>query len=103
MAQRDKIFPKGFIFKRKRDGAPDFVKGTISIKVDEFIEFMNEHISSEGWINIDLLESQDNKYYSALNTWAKGSEDQTQGEVPAPVEPREAQNEPEINVEDIPF
>ncbi len=38
--KKEKVFAEGFIFKRPREGAPDFVKGNISIKVDEFGAFM---------------------------------------------------------------
>ncbi len=76
----EKIFPNGFIFKEPKATQPEFVKGTVSIKCDDFKKFMDEH-ESNGWINIDLLESRKGQYYSALNTWKpKGSS----GETPAP-------------------
>ena len=36
---QDKIFADGFIFKR-RENAPDFVIGNISVKVDEAVAFL---------------------------------------------------------------
>ena len=42
MAQaEEKIFADGFSFKR-RDNAPDFVVGRISVKVDDAISFMKK-------------------------------------------------------------
>jgi len=62
----DKRFSKGFIFKRPREGAPVFVKGSLSIKVDEAIEFLK----AEGgeWVNLDLLQSKEgDKLYFTVN------------------------------------
>jgi hypothetical protein len=63
-------FPKGLIFKKPHDNAPSFVKGTLSIKVNEFIEWIKLN-NTNGWCNIDLKESKDGKYYSQLNTYQK--------------------------------
>lgn len=66
--ENEKVFASGIIFKRPRDGAPDFVKGSISIKVDEFSEFIKKH-DNDGWINLDLKLSKGDKLYLELNTW----------------------------------
>ena len=43
MAQtEEKIFADGFSFK-KRENAPDFVVGRISVKVDDAISFLKKH------------------------------------------------------------
>ena len=68
--KQEKIFTQGFIFKRPREGAPDFVKGAISIKVDEFIDFLSKH-QNDGWVNIDLKKSREGKLYTELNTYKK--------------------------------
>ena len=57
-------FPKGFIFKKPHENAPDFVKGKVSIKMDEFIEWARAN-HKNGWVNIDLKESREGKYYAA--------------------------------------
>jgi len=67
--QNEAVFLDGFIFKRPREGAPDFVKGSMSIKVSEAIEFLKKH-DNNGWVNADLLASKDNsKLYFKLNTY----------------------------------
>ena len=66
----DKIFADGMFFKRPRDGAPEYVKGSVSIKVADFIPFVEKH-TKEGWVNLDLKESKGNKLYFELNTWSK--------------------------------
>ena len=68
-----KILTKGLFFKRPNPKAPEFVKGSLSIKVEEFMQFMNDN-QVEGWVNIDLLEgkpkgNEQGSYYATLNTW----------------------------------
>ncbi len=71
----EKQFAKGFIFKRPREGAPAFVKGAMSIKLDEAIEYLK---SKEGdWLNLDLLVSKDgNKLYFVENNWKPEQKDE---------------------------
>lgn len=67
----DKVFVNGLIFKAPRPTAPSFVKGSLSVKVEDFTQFMAEH-AKNGWVNIDLKESKGGKFYAELNTWEKG-------------------------------
>ena len=98
--QKETVFLDGFIFKRPRGGAPDFIKGEMSIKADEAIAFIQKH-TKNGWLNADLLASKDNtKLYFKLNTWEKPVE------ANAPVAPTPAQQVPageQIAEGDIPF
>ena len=60
-------FPKGLIVKAPRDGAPDFVIASISIKREELIEWLS---SKEGdWINLDVKEAKSGHWYSSVNTF----------------------------------
>jgi hypothetical protein len=69
MAQ-DKIFADGLIFKAPSANAPAFILGGLSVKVDEFIKFLNTHNTNSGWINIDIKESKEGgKWYCELNTY----------------------------------
>jgi hypothetical protein len=72
----DKIFVNGMMFKLPRDNAPEFVKGSVSVKVDEFIEFAKEH-QNNGWVNVDLLIGKSGKPYCALNTWKPEKQENT--------------------------
>ena len=47
MAQEEKIFADGFVFKRS-ENAPDFVVGRVSIKVDDAVAFIQQHVKN-GW------------------------------------------------------
>jgi hypothetical protein len=96
---KEKIFADGMMFKRPREGAPDFVKGAISVKVDSFTEFIKKH-NKNNWVNLDLKESKEGKLYLELNTWEK-SEQKSLGSVPT-LKPVGYPTET-INPDDIPF
>jgi hypothetical protein len=70
--ENEKIFTEGLIFKMPRENAPAFVKGSLSIKVEDFAKFMQKH-QKNGWLNIDLKVSQGAKAYAELNTWQPNS------------------------------
>ena len=104
----DPVFADGFIFKRPREGAPEFVKGALSLKVDEAIAFLQKH-NNAGWVNLDLNNSQGGKLYLQLNDWKPPTQDTAQPPVAAPVEPvaaanpQDAQDAPAIVEGDIPW
>jgi hypothetical protein len=62
-----------------RPGAPDFVKGRISIKVSDFLEFLSMKDDQE-WLRIDIKqgfkkdEHGNPKWYSQVDNWVKPSE-----------------------------
>jgi len=70
----DKVFIDGMIVKR-REQAPEYVLCNLSVKVDEFIAFAQQH-QKAGWLNIDCMVGKSGKPYAALDTWQP-----TQGEV----------------------
>lgn len=77
--QNETVFVDGMFFKRPIETAPAFVKGSVSMKVDELVAFLQKHKKADGWVNVDLLASKDNsKLYFKLNTWEpKKTEEQT--------------------------
>lgn len=85
--------------------APKWIKGNISVKVDDFIAFAQANQDARGWLNIDIKESKKGGFYLELNEWKRGT---TKQEVPAD---REGYGEPEpylggdddIKASDIPF
>jgi len=105
----DPVFADGFIFKRPREGAPDFVKGALSIKVGEAIAFLQKH-NNAGWVNLDLKNSQGGKLYLQLNDWKPTTQDTAQPPSQAPqaptqagTNPQDAQDAPAIVEGDIPW
>ena len=67
----DKIFAKGLFYKNPPEGAPTWLNGKISIFVDDFAQFLEEHAEAGGWMNIDIKESKGGKLYAELNTYKK--------------------------------
>lgn len=70
MDKKEKIFTDGLIFKKPRQGAPDFVKGAISVKVPEFIAWLTKY-NNNGWVNIDLKQSKTGTLYCELNNFKR--------------------------------
>jgi hypothetical protein len=64
----ESIFASGIMFKLPRDNAPDFVKGSLSIKMDDFNAWAKDH-EEKGWINLDLKVGKSGKPYVELNLW----------------------------------
>lgn len=75
------IFADGLVFKKRRDNAPDFIKGHLSVKIGAFVMFMKEHGKGKEWLNFDLKQSKEGKLYLQLDTWEKQAP-----KVEAPVE-----------------
>ena len=77
MEQKEAVFADGMIFSRKREGAPDFVLGGVSIKVDEFVAFLQKHKKDDGWVNLDMLKpkDKDKRPYFKLNDWKPENQD----------------------------
>lgn len=53
----EKSFPKGIRFYEPREGAPDFVRGSIQVNVDEFIEYL-QGFKKEGKLHLKILKSK---------------------------------------------
>ena len=60
-------FLDGLIFKLPREGAPDFVKGKLSIKREELITTLQG--MNDEWINLDLKVSKEGKAYAQTDNW----------------------------------
>lgn len=103
-------FVEGLIVKAPRDGAPDFVIGSLSIKRAEMIAWLT---AREGdWINVDIKEAKSGKWYAAVDNWKpnKGGEPATNGGGPARREagprtsvPPQQRNDDPFPDDDIPF
>ena len=66
---KDRVYAPAMNWSVPRDGAPDFIKAKVGIKVDEFVAFLEENKKESGWINFEMKESQDGRYYFELDTW----------------------------------
>jgi len=66
--KKEKVFAKGFFFERPHQNAPDFVRGKMSVKVSEAVEWLEANKSDRGYVNMDLLLAKDGeKLYFTLN------------------------------------
>jgi hypothetical protein len=63
-------FVDGLIVKAPHERAPDFVKASISIKVEALGLWLRaKHKAGEEWVNIDVKESKGGKWYAAVSTF----------------------------------
>jgi len=98
----DKIFAGGMRFEKPKEGTPDFVKGRLSFKVDEAVEFLQKYKNEKGWVNVDLLKSKEKgTLYLQLNDWKPKEQEDAKRENKG-VDPIDYPEE-DINPEDIPF
>ena len=66
------ILADGIFFDKPREGAPDFVRGRVSIKVEQAVAFLQKHANDKGYVNLDLLKAKDGgKLYFKLNNYTK--------------------------------
>lgn len=86
----DKEFPNGLILKAPRDGAPDYVIGSLSIRKAEFLDWLK---GREGdWVNLNLKRGQSGKWYAEVDTWRPKGESKPAARATAPAD-----------TDDIPF
>ncbi len=80
----ENIFLNGLIIKAPRNGAPEFVKGSISIKREELITSLSA--LDDEWINLDIKNSKKGEWYASINNWKpnanKNQEKNTQSSSP---------------------
>jgi hypothetical protein len=93
--KKDPIFPNGIIFKKPKEGAPEWIRGGLSFKVAEACEFLKKY-ENNGWVNIDIKKSKEGKTYLQLNDWKPERKD-------APERPASFPTSADIKVEDSPF
>ncbi len=60
-------FVDGLIVKAPHPNAPDFVKMSISIKRKDLGNWLRNE--TEEWINIQVKESKNGKWYAAVDDW----------------------------------
>jgi hypothetical protein len=67
MEKQERTFADGFIFKRN-EKAPEFVIGSISVKVDEAITFLKKN-EKKGWVNLQIKKGRSGNPYIELDTF----------------------------------
>jgi len=77
----DKEFPTGLFVSPPRPTAPGFVKGRISIRVGEFLEYLSTK-DSDSWLRIDVKEGFKKTdeghptWYGQVDTWKPKAQQQ---------------------------
>lgn len=91
MENQERIFADGFIIKR-RENAPEFVIGNLSVKVDEAIAFLKKY-EKKGWVNLDIKRGRSGNPYIELDNFEakpKGTSKAVPAAAPPPpVDPEE--------------
>ncbi len=64
---QERTFADGFIFKR-RENAPEWVIGNISVKVDDAITFLKNN-EKKGWVNLNVKRGRSGNPYIELDTY----------------------------------
>jgi hypothetical protein len=89
MAKEEIEFVDGLIVKAPNPKAPDFVKASISIKVEDLGKWLRAKykasLENEGWINIDVKESKAGKWYAAVSNFKpkdKAKADDKEDDIP---------------------
>ncbi|MBW8849967.1 MAG: hypothetical protein JF600_04230 [Xanthomonadales bacterium] len=85
-------FVGGMIAKAPHDNAPGYVKARLSIKREELIEWLRE--KDDEWINVDIKESQDGKWYAAVDSWKPDRQRLGSGRSERSAPPRQQRQEP---------
>lgn len=82
-------FVDGLIVRAPHEKAPDFVKASIAIKVEDLGKWLREkYKAGDEWANIDVKEAKSGKWYAAVSKFkpkpkakpAAKSEPQSQGD-----------------------
>ena len=97
--QSDIQFVDGLIVKPPCEGAPDFVKCSLSVKREQLIAWLQ---AREGeWVNLDVKEARSGKWYCAVNDW-KPKESQPSRPVKGCPQPDQG-NAGDFEDDEIPF
>lgn len=76
--KEEAIFVNGMFWRARAENAPEFVRGKVALNVRDMKQFFidnAQHISSKGYINVDLMKSTKGTYYFKLDTWKPKNDD----------------------------
>ena len=65
----EKNYAQG-LFVKRNEKAPEFVICKLSIKTDDFIQFLNKNTNEKGYVNLQVLKSKDKgTLYAVVDTF----------------------------------
>ena len=91
---QDRTFADGFIFKR-RDKAPEWVIGNLSVKVDEAITFLKNN-EKKGWVNLSIKKGRSGNPYIELDTYEPNKEAAAEKKAPEPEQAPESEEDGDL-------
>jgi hypothetical protein len=98
----EKIYAKG-LFAKRNEKAPDFVICSLSVKTDDFMQFLRENTTEKGYVNLQVLKSKDKgTLYAVIDTFEPKT-DNAPTEVKKAVKPKENDPFQNGNSGDLPF
>ena len=64
-----KTYAQG-LFVKRNDKAPDFVVCSLSVKVEEFNQFLMDNVNDKGYVNLQVLKSKEKgSLYAVVDTF----------------------------------
>lgn len=70
MDKQEMVFVSGMSFRAVPPTAPETVRGSISFKVNEIIDFLRDNVDQKGWVNIKMMKSKNTGgIYFILDTY----------------------------------
>lgn len=76
--KKQPVFTEGIRFEKPKAGTPEWIKGKISVKVEDFYVWSKQHTNQNGFVNLDLKKSDKLRkdgtpvgFYLQLNDWKK--------------------------------
>lgn len=96
----DKEFVPGLFAKAPHPNAPDFVKASVSIKIQDLGNFLREKSQAgEEWVNVQVKQSQGGKWYAEVDNWKP----ENGGSIHANTGGNAPQTPPDYDSDSIPF
>ena len=80
MAKEEIEFVDGLLVRAPNPKAPDFVKASIAIKVEDLGKWLRaKYKAGEEWVNIDVKEAKSGKWYAAVSNFKPKEEKKPAG------------------------
>ncbi len=91
------------MFVKRNEKAPEFVICGLSVKTDDFIQFLKENTNEKGYVNLQVLKSKEKgTLYAVLDTFEPKTSN-TSTEIKKTVKTQESDPFQNGNSGDLPF
>ena len=98
----EKKYVKG-LFAKRNEKAPEFVICSLSVKTDDFIQFLKENTNEKGYVNLQVLKSKDKgTLYAVVDTFEQKASN-VSTEIKKAVKTQESDPFQNGNSDDLPF